>query len=95
VETFKLENFLRIDKQTSGFKGQQINERGLVTKKKSGFNVMQSALIDAKNYLDEGLSSLHACCLFLIDQLKDKHHVCGVDNLYTAARFFVRLRWKK
>jgi len=23
-----------------------------------------------------------------MDQLKDKHHVCGMDNLYTSARFF-------
>ena len=41
-----------------------------------------------KKYLDKGLSPLHARCLFLLDQLKDKHHVCGVDNLYTSARFF-------
>jgi len=41
-----------------------------------------------KKYLDKGLSPLHFRCLFLLDQLKDKHHVCGVDNLYTSARFF-------
>jgi hypothetical protein len=41
-----------------------------------------------KKFLDKVLSPLHACCLILLDQLKDKHHVCGVDNLYTPARFF-------
>jgi hypothetical protein len=41
-----------------------------------------------KKYLDKGLSPLHARCLFLLDQLKDKFHICGVDNLYTSAKFF-------
>jgi len=41
-----------------------------------------------KKYLDKGLSPLHACCLFLLDQVKDKFHICGVDNLYTSARSF-------
>jgi len=41
-----------------------------------------------KNYLDKGLSPLHARCLFLLDQVKDKYHVFGVDNLYTSTRFF-------
>jgi hypothetical protein len=26
--------------------------------------------------------------LFLLNQLKDKYHVCGIDNLYISARFF-------
>jgi hypothetical protein len=41
-----------------------------------------------KKYLDKGLSPLHAHCLFLMDQLKEKYHVCGMDSLYTSARFF-------
>jgi hypothetical protein len=41
-----------------------------------------------KKYLDKGLSPLHARCLFLLDQVKDKFHICGVDNLDNSTRFF-------
>jgi hypothetical protein len=45
-------------------------------------------MLAPKKYLDKGLSPLHACCLFLMDQLKENYYVCGMDNLYTSARFF-------
>lgn len=41
-----------------------------------------------KNYLDAGFSPLHARCLFLFDQLKEEHHVCGMDNLFSSVKFF-------
>ncbi len=41
-----------------------------------------------KNYLDAGFSPVHARCLFLFDQLKEEHHVCGMDNLFSFVKFF-------
>jgi hypothetical protein len=42
----------------------------------------------AKKFLNKGMSPLHACCLFLLDQLKEKYHVCGVVNLYISSEKF-------
>jgi hypothetical protein len=42
----------------------------------------------AKKKLDERMSSLQAYCLFLLYQLKDRFHVCGVDILYISSHFF-------
>ena len=39
-------------------------------------------------YIKKGLSPLHAQVMWLFDQLKNDHHRCGVDNLYTSAKFF-------
>jgi hypothetical protein len=75
---------------------------GLVTKKKKmvsnvmHFPAMVTLTLSScaiiwclqKKYLDKCLSPPHTHCLFLMDQLKEKYHVCGMDNLYTSARFF-------
>jgi hypothetical protein len=46
----------------------------------------------AKKYLDKGLTPLHDYCLFLMDQLKEKYHICGMDTLYLmSARFFLEV----
>jgi hypothetical protein len=71
----------------------------LATKKKvMVFNVMQPAVMvilqffmhmpTPKGDLDKGMSPLHAHCLFLLDHLKEKYHLCGVDKLFTFAKFF-------
>lgn len=37
-----------------------------------------------KKYIKQGLSPLHSRCLWLFDQLKDKHYRCWNNNLYTS-----------
>ena len=40
-----------------------------------------------KEYIDKGLRALHARVMKLFDTVEDKHHRCGVDNLYISAKF--------
>mmetsp|Transcript_21050 Transcript_21050/g.30062 ORF Transcript_21050/g.30062 Transcript_21050/m.30062 type:complete len:198 (+) Transcript_21050:754-1347(+) len=39
------------------------------------------------HYIAKKCSALHARVLFLFDQLKEKYHVCGLDNLYNSVKF--------
>ena len=41
----------------------------------------------APKNLEMGLSPLLARTMFLFDALRDKHHCCGMDNLYNSAAF--------
>ena len=38
-------------------------------------------------YTALGLSPLHALVMYLFDVYEDECHICGVDNLYTSAKF--------
>ena len=40
-----------------------------------------------KQYVTQGCSPLHACVLFMFNQLKEKYHVCGLVNLYNSTKF--------
>jgi hypothetical protein len=101
MEAFDLGRLISIDEQTIGFKGHHADKMRISYKKEGDgfqcdaiccdgytYSFFMRNMPAPKKYLDKGLSPLHARCLFLLDQLKDKHHVCGVDNLYTSARFF-------
>jgi hypothetical protein len=101
MAAFDLGRLISIDEQTIGFKGHHADKMRISYKKEGDgfqcdaiccdgytYSFFMRNMPAPKKYLDKGLSPLHARCLFLLDQLKDKHHVCGVDNLYTSARFF-------
>jgi len=100
MSVFDLGRLISIDEQTIGFKGHHAGKMRISYKKEGDGFQCDAICCDGftysffmrnmpahKKYLDKGLSPLHARCLFLPDQLKDEHHVCGVDNLYTSARF--------
>jgi hypothetical protein len=100
MSAFDLGRLISIDEQTIGFKGHHAGKMRISYKKEGDGFQCDAICCDGftysffmrnmpahKKYLDKGLSPLHARCLFLPDQLKDEHHVCGVDNLYTSARF--------
>ena len=40
-----------------------------------------------QKYLNQGNSPLHSRVLWLFDSLADKHHNCGMDNLYNSTIF--------
>jgi hypothetical protein len=40
-----------------------------------------------KHYIQKKCTPLHSRALFMFDQLKDKHHVWGLDNLYNSTKF--------
>jgi hypothetical protein len=101
MEAFDLGKFISIDEQTIGFKGHHADKMQISYKKEGDgfqcnaiccngytYSFFMRNMPAPKKYLDKGLSPLHACCLFLLDQVKDKFHICGVDNLYTSARSF-------
>ena len=101
MAAFDLGRLISIDEQTIGFKGHHADKLRISYKKEGDgfqcdaiccdgytYSFFMRNMPAPKTYLDKGLSPLHARCLFLLDQLKEKHHVCGVDNLYTSARFF-------
>ncbi len=101
MEAFELGEWISIDDQTIGFKGMHADKIRISYKKEGNgfqcdalccdgytYSFFMHNMPAPKKYLDKGLSPLHAHCIFLINQLKDKHHVCGMDNLYTSARFF-------
>jgi len=101
MDAYQVGKFISIDEQTIGFKGMHADKLRISYKKEGDgfqcdalccngytYSFFMRNMPAPKKYLDKGLSPLHARCLFLMDQLKEKHHVCGMDNLYTSARFF-------
>jgi len=101
MSVFDLGRLISIDEQTIGFKGHHADKMSIRYKKEGDgfqcdticydgftYSFFMRNMPAPKKYLDKGLSPLYARCLFLLDQLKDEHHVCGVDNLYTSGRFF-------
>jgi len=101
MEAYQMGKFISIDEQTFGFKGMHADKLRISYKKEGDgfqcevlccngytYSFFMHNMPATKKYIDKGLSPLHACCLFLIDQLKEKHHICGMDNLYTSASFF-------
>jgi hypothetical protein len=101
MEAFQMGKFISIDEQTIGFKGMHVDKLRISYKKEGDgfqcdalccngytYSFFMRNMPAPKKYLDKGLSPLHACCLFLMDQLKEKYHACRMDNLYTSARFF-------
>jgi hypothetical protein len=101
MEALPMAKFISIDEQTIDFKGMHVDKLQIRYKKEGDgfqcdslccngytYSFFMHNMPAPKKYLDEGLSPLHACCLFLMDQLKENYYVCGMDNLYTSARFF-------
>jgi len=101
MSVFDLGRLISIDEQTIGFKGHHADKMSIRYKKEGDgfqcdaicydgftYSFFMRNMSAPKKYLYKGLSPLHAWCLFLLVQLKDEHHVCGVDNLYTSGRFF-------
>jgi hypothetical protein len=88
------------DEQTMGFQGKHVDKRR-ITYKKEGDGFQADVLAQdgwthqvylrnepaPKEYLRMGLCPLHARVLWLFGCLKSRWHVCGVDNLYTSAKF--------
>jgi hypothetical protein len=88
------------DEQTIGFQGKHVDKRW-ITYKKEGDSFQADVLAQdgwthqvylrnepaPKEYLRMGLCPLHARVLWLFGCLKNRWHICGVDNLYTSAKF--------
>ena len=91
---------LSLDEQTMGFQGHHADKLR-ITYKKEGDGFQCDALCDdgftytvyfrnepsPNKYTRQGYSPLHARCLWIFDQLTQKHHRVWVDNLYMSARF--------
>jgi len=91
---------IAVDEMTMRFKGQH-RDKLRITFKAGGDGSMADALCDdgycyqiyfrndpaPKRYIDMGLSPLLARTMALFNALRDKHHCCGMDNLYNSAAF--------
>ena len=89
-----------LDEQTISFQGHHVDKLR-VTFKQAGDGFMCDAICSdgytycfyfrnmpaPQKYLDLCVSALHARVLSMFDKLKDKHHQCGMDNLYNSAWF--------
>ena len=92
---------ISVDEQTVGFKGRH-TDKLRITYKAEGDGFQCDALCSdgytytfyfrnvpaPPEYLEKGLSTLHSRVMWLFDQVKSKHHRCGMDNLYTSVKFF-------
>jgi len=88
-----------IDEQTMGFQGVHVDKLR-ITYKKEGDGFQCDAICDdgftysvyfrneppPARYVRDGLSPLHARCIWLLDQLRDSYHRAWVDNLYMSAK---------
>jgi len=88
------------DEQTMGFQGHHADKKR-ITYKDEGDGFQGDALCQdgwthqifmrndpaPKEFIRLGLSPLHSRVLWLFGCLKADYHVCGVDNLYTSAKF--------
>ena len=91
---------ISIDEQTIKFQGRHVDKLQ-ITYKREGDGFQCDALCDngytyafqfrneaaPTNYLQQGLSPLHARVMGLFDNLSTHYHRCGLDNLYNSARF--------
>ena len=62
-------------KEGNGFLADAISQDGYT------YSFFFWNMLAPKKYLDQKISPLHSCCLFLFDRFKEKHHAGGVDNL--------------
>ena len=88
-----------VDEQTMGFQGHHVDKLR-TSYKKEGDGFQCDALCDEgftysvyfrnepppPECIRQGLSPLHARCMWLFDQLQDQCHRAWVDNLYMSAR---------
>ena len=88
------------DEQTQGFQGNHADKKR-ITYKAEGDGFQCDALCQdgwthqvyfrndpaPPEYLKMGLSPLHARVLWLFACVKDRWHICGLDNLYNSAKF--------
>jgi hypothetical protein len=100
MEAWDLVRNISCDERTIGFKGQH-QDKKRINYKKEGDIFLADALCESgftysfyfwnmsppKLYVSKGCSALHAQVLFMFDQLKSAHHVCGMDNLYNSVKF--------
>jgi len=88
------------DEQTIGFKGNHADKRRITYKKEGDgfqadticekgftYSIYFRNMPPPAHYIVKKCSALHARVLFLFEELKDKYHVCGLDNLYNSVKF--------
>ena len=99
-QAWKLAEAISIDEMTIGFEGNH-RDKKRITYKTEGDGFQCNALCDngftyqvyfrnhpaPKKYLNIGMSPLHSRVLGLLDCVKDRFHVCGMDNLYNSVKF--------
>jgi len=88
------------DEQTIGFKGNH-QDKQRISYKREGDGFLADAVSEdgytytfyfrnmpaPKKYIIQKFSPLHARVLFMFDQFKESHHICGLDNLYNSTKF--------
>ena len=91
---------ISIDEMTIGFKGMHIDKRR-ITYKNEGDSFQCDTLRDdgfvyqvyfrndpaSVKLIKEGISPLHCRVLSLMDHLKDRYHICDMNNLYNSDLF--------
>lgn len=95
-----LGKYISIDEMTIGFQGHH-RDKLRITYKTKGDGFQCDALCDdgfvyqvyfrndpaEAKYLKMGMSPLHSRVLPLLDTLKEKYHICGMDNLCNSVAF--------
>ena len=99
-DAFEAGKHLSADEQDASFQGRH-EDKQRVTYKKAGdgflidsicedgytMNFYPRNLPPPKYWIDKGYSLAHSRILFMLDALKDKHHTCGMDNLFISTKF--------
>jgi hypothetical protein len=89
-----------LDEETIGFQGRHADKLR-ITYKAEGDGFQCDAICEngftygvyfrnappPKKYVDQGLSPLHARCMWLFDKLEHRKHRVWMDNLYMSAKF--------
>ena len=91
---------ISVDEQTLKFQGRHIHKLRISYKREGDGFQCDTLCSDGytfdfffrndeapKKYTKQGLSPLHSRVMALFDSLGHKFHRCGMDNLYTSARF--------
>ena len=100
INAWICERNISVDKQTLCFHGRHPDKLRITYKREGDRFQCDSLCNDGYTYafyfrndpptkhdVNMGLSPIHSRVMFLFDTLKEKYHTCGMEYLYTSARF--------